>query len=353
LTTDRIYRREIIGSASRLLMAALTIGSFAAFGWVATDAVRSADGLMPVRWEPLAGAFVLHLIMLFALMLLWVRVLSAGWTPDAGSPAPPRPRLYAAYSRSWLARYIPGRICSLAGRALLASRAGVPAEAAARSMVIEVVFTYSAITILSVALLSGTKIHLFLGVAVLISGFAVFVAGLLVLRGIMTADRANTEPCSLWRRALRWADRFITGGSAHSFSDILGGVCLYGLYAGMHLSLIVLVAAAFADLDISLAATLAGAWGLSVTLGWMSFLAPAGLGVRDGLAFALFSQVLDPATAGIVVMSSRILMLATDVVFVGATELLTLGLTQIARREAVQPGLDPRLTGHSDHPPSL
>lgn len=337
MTPHRTDPRKILRPASRALSAAVIIGSFAGFGWVVSDAVWSSDGLAPVRWTPLAGAIALHFIMLFVLMLLWERVLSVVWTLGADAEAPPKPRLYTSYSRSWLARYIPGRICSLAGRALMANKAGVPVEAVARSMVIEVIFTYVLITILSVALLSGTNVHLLAGPAALAIGVVVFIAGLLNIQKFVTASLVNTHHCSLWRKTLKAAARLITGGSTFTLSDTLRGVSVYGLYSCMHLGLILLVAAAFADLNISLAATLAGAWGLSVTLGWISFLAPAGLGVRDGLAFVLFSQVLDPATAGIIVTASRIVMLAADVAFVGAVELLTLSLTRSRRREQAGP----------------
>jgi hypothetical protein len=71
---------------------------------------------------------------------------------------------------------------------------------------------------------------------------------------------------------------------------------------------------------------IAGTWGVSVTLGWLSFL-PVGLGVRDVLASILFAQVLDAPTASLIAAASRIVMIALDLVFVGAVELLALGLT--------------------------
>lgn len=80
------------------------------------------------------------------------------------------------------------------------------------------------------------------------------------------------------------------------------------------------------DLNLSQAFLIAGAWGLSVTLGRLSFL-PVGLGVRDGVAFVLFAQALDGATAALIVAASRLIMIALDLVFVGAVELLALGMT--------------------------
>jgi hypothetical protein len=72
---------------------------------------------------------------------------------------------------------------------------------------------------------------------------------------------------------------------------------------------------------------IAGAWGLSITLGWVSFLAPVGLGVRDGMAFVIFAEVLDAPTASLIVAASRVVMVAADMVFVGLVELVSLAMS--------------------------
>lgn len=111
----------------------------------------------------------------------------------------------------------------------------------------------------------------------------------------------------------------------------------YGGYACLQLGFIVLIASAFADVGASEAAIIAGAWGLSLTIGWLSFLSPAGLGVRDGLALALFSQAVSVSEAGSIVIASRIVMLAADMAFVGFVELLALGAAR-RRKQRVSAG---------------
>jgi hypothetical protein len=102
---------------------------------------------------------------------------------------------------------------------------------------------------------------------------------------------------------------------------------VYGIYCALQLVFITLIAASFADLSLTQGVIIAGAWGVSLTLGWLSFLAPVGLGVRDGLAFVLFSQVLDAPTASLIVATSRIVMIVADLTFVGVVELLVLGIS--------------------------
>ena len=50
---------------------------------------------------------------------------------------------------------------------LLASKAGVPAETVARSMVFEALYSYSIIAFIGLALLLAAKVHLWVGLAVL------------------------------------------------------------------------------------------------------------------------------------------------------------------------------------------
>jgi hypothetical protein len=342
---DGIDARKIL----RVMSVGVIIASIVAFGWVASGAIRTVDSLAPVRWFPLVGAIALQFVMLFVLMLVWERLLGILWIPEGRAQKPSTPNLYAAYSRSWLARYIPGRICSLGGRALLTNRLGVPVDVVVRSMVIEVIFTYVLLTIISGALLLGTNFHLLGGGGLLVVGLVVFTAGALQSQKILSTSLSGTDPNSAWWQTLRRACRLITGGPGLTLPNIASGIVVYSIYSCMQLGFIVLVAGAFAQLSISQAAIIAGAWGVSLTLGWISFLAPVGLGVRDGLAFTLFAQVLDPATAGIIVTASRVVMLIVDLAFIGVVEgavkLLTLCLSWSRRKQRAVPSGSAALVG--------
>jgi hypothetical protein len=64
--------------------------------------------------------------MLLFLMLLWERLLTILQGNRKRTDLKPiRLGLYTAYCRSWLARYIPGRVWSLGGRVLLAQGRGL------------------------------------------------------------------------------------------------------------------------------------------------------------------------------------------------------------------------------------
>ena len=319
--------RGVIQRASRPVGIAIILGPVTAFGWVASSAVKAAGALTEVQWGPFIGAIMLQFIMLFFLMLLWERLLTILWgnrsTVEVKSI---RPGLYTAYSRSWLARYIPGRVWSLGGRVLLASKVGVSTEVVTRSMVFEVLFSYSIVAFIGVALVLGARVHWLAGPTTLVFGLLAFAVAVPTAQRLLSPGSKVLFQEPFWNKARQRAQRLLVGPSPFSLKNCIWAVLVYGIYSGLQLVFIALIAESFVDLTLNQGLIIAGAWGLSVTLGWLSFL-PVGLGVRDILASVLFAQVLDAPTASLIVAASRIVMIAVDLVFVGAVELLALSLT--------------------------
>jgi CBS domain containing-hemolysin-like protein len=166
--TSEIGTRKMRSVVSHVLSVGIVIGSLIAFGWVASGAVQVVDSLAYIRWTPLLGAIALQLAIVFMLMFVWERLLGILQPSKLNTEKLPRLGLYTAYSRSWLARYLPGHIWSLGGRALLVNRLGVPVDLVARSMVIEVVFTYVLVAIIGGALLLSVNSHILSGGALLV-----------------------------------------------------------------------------------------------------------------------------------------------------------------------------------------
>ena len=160
----------------------------------------------------------------------------------------------------------------------------------------------------------------------MIFGMLAFAIGVPWAQSLLSAGLRGQSNGSFLGQVRSRAHRLIVGERPLSLGTGLWGVVVYSVYSLMQLAFIVLIAYSFTDLTIQQAAVVAGAWGVSITLGWVSFLAPVGLGVRDGLAFFLFSQTMDPGTASLIVASSRIVSIAADLVFVGAVELLAIGM---------------------------
>jgi hypothetical protein len=302
----------------------VTAGSLVAVSWLALRAFQSDISLADVSWMPLAGSFSLQVITLLALPVLWGRlleILSAGKEnqPDTFH----RMELYKAYSRSWLARYIPGRIWMLGGRMVFAAKYGVPAETVARSMVFEMVFTYGALATLGVSLILAANVHYLVGGLALIMGGTALTLAIAFTQNIPGWDRTTKCGNPLLKRLISFVYRIVIGGNPLSLKHTVWGVGVYGTFSCLQLLFIVVLAESFADLTLTQAITIAGAWGIGSVLGYFAFIAPGpgGLGIRDGITLLIFAQVIDISTAGLVVAVSRVIMITADVVFVGIIEL--------------------------------
>lgn len=321
-----LHSNPLFRQAPRILSAGIVLVSLVAFGLVASQAVGASNTLSQVRLTPFAAAIVLQLVALVFLMFAWERLLAILWGNRHDSLTGIKPSLFTAYSRSWLARYIPGRIWALGGRVILASRVGASAHEVARSMAFEVLFSYSLVTIIGAALIVTARVHPVAGAAVLAVGLGLFAVGVPLIQRLMGQVNQSANPESLIRKLGRRTQRFIVGANSLTGQNMVWATTIYGIYSVLQLLFIVLIATSFVDLTLSQALVVAGAWGLSVTLGWLSFLAPVGLGVRDGLAFVFFTQVMDAPTASLIVAASRIVMVGADLVFVGLVEMLALGM---------------------------
>jgi hypothetical protein len=313
--------------AARIQSVGIVVASVAAFLWVASGAVEAADTLAKIRWTPFAAAVLLQMIALMFLMIVWERllvVLSAGVSLTGGGA---KHSLYSAYSRSWLARYIPGRIWALGGRMLLASRVGASGREVARSMAYEVLFSYGIVSIIGAALMVGARVHLVAGLAVFGVGMVTLAFGVPAIQRLLGRTSSDARPESLLSKLRNRAQRYIVGATYFSGMNILWAVGVYGIYSVFQLLFIILISGSFVDLSPHQMVVIAGAWGLSITVGWVSFLAPVGLGVRDGMAFVIFAEVLDAPTASLIVAASRVVMVAADMVFVGLVELVSLAMS--------------------------
>jgi hypothetical protein len=193
-------------------------------------------------------------------------------------------------------------------------------------MAFEVLFSYSIVAIIGIALILAARVHPLVGLAAFILGLLAFTVSVPMVQRLLAPGEKSSSQESLWSKTRQRVQRFLIGPTPFSLKNSVWAVSTYGIYSSLQLIFVILIAESFVDLTLTQAFIIAGAWGVSVTLGWLSFL-PVGLGVRDVLASILFAQVLDAPTASLIVAASRIVMIALDLVFVGAVELLALGLT--------------------------
>lgn len=254
------------------------------------DAFRQVDIALAI--DPLlvglAAAIVLGTYGL--LIEAWRRIL-AGW----GERLPLR-RAVTIWSVSNLGRYLPGKVWSIAGLAVLARRAGTSGWAAAGSAVAMqalAVGTGAAVAVLAVpgALTVGQ------GAAALLAAIAAV--------GLLTWDRltrsvASTIAPRSGLRALPWPTA-LTAAAITSVSWCAYGVAFWLLARGL------LPTPALG------LRTAIGVFAAGYLVGLLAVFAPGGVGVRELVFVGLLTPTMGSGPALALTLGSRLLLTATEV----------------------------------------
>ena len=267
---------------------------------VARSLIRNWDQLtaagihLAFRPLPLALSIAVVLATYGLLIESWRRVLS-GWAQRI--PFPVAARIWAV---SNLGRYLPGKVWSVAGMAVLAQRAGVAPWAAAGSAII------------LQALAVGTA-------AAMVAATAPAAASALSLT-VASACAALTIAAVSWPPVARRLFRLAPKLGASEAPPLGGGAILLGTAATL---------AAWAAYGLALKlwaegtlgggasgldwATATGAFTASYVIGLLALFAPGGLLVREGVMFALLQGPLGPANALALAIGSRLLLTFTEI----------------------------------------
>ncbi len=323
-------------TAVRLVSGALGLGALVAVGWYTYEAFNSGLRLSELSLDWLAAALVLHVLVISALPVMWIRLLGLVKTDSDIQPRLGDRGLIHAYSRSWLARYIPGRVWMFGGRILYGRSAGISTKSITASTTLEAGISYSALGLLGVAMILGTWTHWTLAIVVSVGAFST----LLILVRSLFRVTASTESDN---RTVRWLVKgslLLRGNSVPSDKALFSILLIYWLHAGMQLVFFVLVALAvqpFAPGDYLL---LAGAWGIGASIGYISVFSAGGLGVRDGVALAFVGPAFTGPVAAAVVAASRIVLVLADLALVSTVEIAVLLLRRRELRHS--PGITNR-----------
>ena len=223
----------------------------------------------------------------------WRRIL-AGWS---------QPLAFATAARIWcvanLARYVPGKVWSIAGLVVLAQRAGVPAG----------VTTASSVAIQALGLGSGVV------VAVASVPRSVPALGLAAAAAIAVL----TTLVLVWEAPVRWLARLLgstyplrtlpwrAAAAAGTFTTV--GWVTYGVAFWLLAHGLLAIPAPPLGLPVVAAV---GVFALGYILGWVALLAPGGLGVRELALVGLLTPFLGGGDALAVTLASRVLLTLTE-----------------------------------------
>jgi hypothetical protein len=282
-------------NAVRTGSAVLGIAALIAVGWYTYSAFDSGLSLTSLRTNWLLAAFGVHVLLIAVLPVIWIRVLNMVRSDATTEVKSNDVTVYSMYARSWLARYVPGRVWMFGGRVLYGRRVGISARAISSSSFLEAAISYSAIGFLGFAFLIGAWVHWSIAVVVAIGGLS---GSWFVLR--------------------------VAGDARPGGRELAGVILAYWFHSLVQLLFFVLVALSVGDYSANEIMLLAGAWGVGASAGYISIFSAGGLGVRDGVALAFLGPALSSPVGATIVAVSRIILVVADLFLVGGVELVTL-----------------------------
>lgn len=242
------------------------------------------------QWLLAAWVFmVMQYLMMFFLWHLLLRVLGA---------RPPLLPIFRAFAFSLLPKYVPGTVLAYGVRGRLVMQAGVPATTTVASLIWEAFFTLGSATVVSLlGLLYHPPVFAQDSLQWLVVACGVGVGFLL-------------SPMLLGSRWKAW-----TGLSQLRGQSWVGMSLLFGLYISIWLIMGLThwcLAQALTSLPTDTLFPFVIASALSWGLGYISFIAPAGLGVREGVLYFFVRSWMSEGDALLFVTLSRIMMFGAE-----------------------------------------
>ena len=308
-------RRNRVMAVGRLLLL-LAPWVFIAYLFRDVDAVL--DAFEDVSLAPVAGGLLLTVAGLVFMAMLWTRLVGH-LSRDVA--VPDTPHLLRAFARSWLARYLPGKVWSYGARVVHTDASVTPRRIVASSLVDEIALVAGSATALGL----GLWVWAVAGPAVAVP---VLVVGLLVVVIVVSRlDQVSQLALQLLGRVTpqRWRS---AGEELQRAADDPGlGLKASALFTGGYLLTNTLLGAAFvlivwsvSDIAWEDVPLLLGGYNLAGVLGMVAFFTPAGLGVREGVLAGFLTSVVAAPVAASVAVAMRVITIAADILLVGLLE---------------------------------
>ena len=298
--------RRAARPARRVYLAALGV----AIVWLAaTRRSEVADMLRDARPVPLAAAFVATFLLIWLLARVWaVSLRLLGHPVTDGEVA-------LATARALPARYVPLGVSFAVGRIALLRAAGVPLAPLSITAALEMVIHVAVALTLGLALLAAS------------GGLT---AGLTAVAAVAAVAAAAASPAIAGRIISRLATRrgVALAVTWKGYARLAAADALYWIWAS---ATFVLYLRAFpAGDDFGIVHT-AGAFMVAWAVGFMTVLAPQGLGVAEVSLVALLASAGDTGVALALVFGGyRLVQLARDMLAAAVAEVIA---TRRARRE--------------------
>lgn len=252
--------------------------------------------LPPIGWPWVVLGALLLVAHAGTSIRLWMQVVRATGSRFTTSEA------VDTFMPSLLARYVPGKVWANGARLVLARRAGVTLGSVTGAMLWEMAIVLFTAGLFALALLGGSRDRRDLLLALTL---CVVAAGVLATLSVLAAAarRAHGTTLARWLRGAEVVRSPVQ--LAPAFGTALAGWILYG---AAHVAIVLAVG----DVPPASWPLVGGAVTVAWAGGFIAVVAPAGLGVRDGLLLVMIGAVLDPVRALLFVAISRLSQFAVD-----------------------------------------
>ena len=243
---------------------------------------------------------------LFLSSFIWIRMLfrlNAGVRPSWD--------LLAVYAKSWMGRYIPGKVVWIAGKIHFASRYGIPASQLGITSFLEagVQMATQLIISLFIVLMDGHFTMLSQGVRALTM---IAIAGLTIA---LLPPVFNAATALITRITKRQVEHNVTV----TFTAIGEMTGLYSVgYLLLGLTYFFSLKSFMPELNPALFWFTTAGISIAGALGILALFAPSGLGVREGFTVLFLSFVMPVELAVVSALVLRVVAILMDLVFLGS-----------------------------------
>ena len=264
--------------------------------------------LQPQRpgWVALSAATICGLMFRYSGVAAWLLILRG-----LGAARPINlAELVYVYAKSWLGRYLPGKVTWILGKIYFASELGLDRAKLAVASFYEAALQVAVVLFLSLVLLAiDPRLN------VLAPGSRVILLGVSVLLLIAIWP-------GVFNRSAEWIYRRMQRGGAAVLAARLDPTTLLSAGSVNALGFVLsgagyffLAKAIYPNLGMQHIIFVAGAFNLAGAIGILSVFAPSGIGVREAIQLILLPVVMPAEMALVVTVAARFWSLAVDGVF--------------------------------------
>lgn len=210
------------------------------------------------------------------------------------------------YAKSWLGRYIPGKVVWVLGKIHFASEHGISKRKIAISSVLEIgAQLFTAILVSSLFLLYSNNLSLAIEIRWILAATAI--TFILVL----------SPPILSWMLILiaklfgkEWAEL-----GDYNFRALLSMVGYFAVFCCISGSAFYVLVSAFISLPIANVGYMVAAQNISGVVGMLVMLAPSGIGAREGVQLLFLQPLMISETLVILLIVSRLIDILADLLF--------------------------------------